>query len=53
MADTKREQIHDPAADSGVEVPPCAQIAPNAGWLVREKDPRDNGYTGDNAPWRR
>jgi hypothetical protein len=52
MAET-REQTHDPKADNGVEVTPCCQIAPKAGWLAREMDPRENGYTGDNAPWRK
>ena len=53
MADNKREQTQNPAAEHGVEVKPCEVVAGDAGWLVREKDPRDNGYTGENAPWRR
>jgi hypothetical protein len=53
MADPKREQTQTAADDHGVEVQPPIQVAPNAGWMVRERDPRDNGYTGDNAPWRK
>lgn len=53
MADTKREQVHDPKADHGVETKPCMEPAEAAGWLVRERDPRDNKYTGENQPWRR
>jgi hypothetical protein len=49
----KREQVQDPKAEHGVEVTPSKQIPPNAGWLVCYPDPRDNGYTGDNAPWRK
>jgi hypothetical protein len=48
----KREQVQDPKAAHGVEVKPTEQIAENAGWLVRNQDPRDTGYTGENAPWR-
>lgn len=49
MAETKRETVHKPADDHGVEVPPCRVIPANAGWLV---DPKGKAYTGDNAPWR-
>ena len=49
----KREQVQDPKAENGVEVKPAQQIAANAGWLVRNQDPRESGYTGDNAPWRK
>jgi hypothetical protein len=49
----EREQAHNPKDDHGVEKTPCKQVAPDAGWLVREANPQDNKYTGDNAPWRR
>jgi hypothetical protein len=48
----KREQVHDPKAEGGVEVKPTKQVCPETGWLVREEDPRDNKYDGENAPWR-
>lgn len=44
--------IHNPDWDHGVETPPPVQVCPETGWLVRERDPRDNGYDGANAEWR-
>lgn len=49
----KRETVQTKQMDEGVEVKPAQQVAENAGWLVRNQDPRDSGYTGDNAPWRK
>ena len=49
----KRETTQTDKMTNGEEVKPCKQVAADAGWTVRNPDPRDNGYTGENQPWRR
>jgi hypothetical protein len=50
MAETKREQVHKPEDDHGVEVQPQRVISPNGNLVCPEN--KDH-YTGDNQPWRR
>lgn len=49
----RREQVHNPADDHGVDVADIHLILPDGGWLTGPASIHDFRYTGENAPWRR